>query len=218
MQPYYDDGKGIQIYHGDARDVLPQLSAVDCVITDPVWPNATAELVGSDDPYGLLRDVAELWPRLTRRVVVHLGCDSDPRILCAVPPALPFFRVCWLEYARPGYKGRILYASDVAYVFGEPPPSRPGAHVMPGKYMDRHNEDRVDRGHPCPRRLSHVRWLVNWFARGLVLDPFMGTGTTLVAARHCGLPAIGIEIEERYCDTAARRLEQQAVMDLSLDA
>ena len=62
--------------------------------------------------------------------------------------------------------------------------------------------------HPCPRRLEHVAWLVKLFADGLVIDPFAGVGTTLLAAKLSGYPAIGIEIDESYCEKAARRLDQ----------
>ncbi len=65
-------------------------------------------------------------------------------------------------------------------------------------------------GHPCPRRLDHVRWLVEWFSASLpILDPFAGSGTTLLAAKNFGVPAVGIEIEERFCEVAAKRLEQR---------
>lgn len=212
-KPYYVRD-GITIYHGDARTVLPNLASADVIITDPVWPNAVPSLAGADDPYGLFAEVARSFPRIARRLVVHLGCDSDPRFLQAVPPELPFFRACWLEYARPHYKGRVLYTNDVAYVFGDPPPSRPGARVLPGRMIQTDSTPHVP-GHPCPRRYQHVRWLVSWFARGLVIDPFMGSGTTLVAAKHLGLPAIGIEVCEEYCRSAVERL-QQSVLPLEV--
>jgi DNA modification methylase len=62
--------------------------------------------------------------------------------------------------------------------------------------------------HPSPRRLEHVSWLVSVFANERVIDPFCGVGTTLLAAKSHGLPAIGIEREERFCEMAARRLAQ----------
>ena len=209
MIPYYEQD-GITIFHGDARDVLPTLGPADVVITDPVWPNAIPTLAGADDPYGLFAETMALVPTITSRLVVHLGCDSDPRFLAGVPTALPFLRACWLEYARPHYKGRILYGNDVAYVFGEAPPTRPGAHVMPGRFMQTDGVKKP-KDHPCPRQYQHVKWLVSWFARGLVVDPFMGRGTTLRAAKALGLPAIGIDVEERHCETAVREVAQMAM-------
>jgi hypothetical protein len=95
MQPYYERD-GITIYHGDCRDVLPTLAPVDCIITDPVWPNATADIPGREDPLGLLTAAAVHFPRLAKRVVVQLGCDSDPRFLAAIPRELTVFRTCWV--------------------------------------------------------------------------------------------------------------------------
>jgi hypothetical protein len=146
------------------------------------------------------------------RVAVHLGCDSDPRFLAAVPERWPFFRICHLEIARMGYKGRLLMSGDTAYLFGTPPPSVKGAHVIPGRIMDSDGGGK-QADHPCPRKLSHVSFLVRWWTlpRGCVLDPFMGSGTTLVAAKRFGRTAIGVEINERYCEIAARRLQQEAL-------
>ncbi|MGH6628539.1 MAG: DNA methyltransferase, partial [Burkholderiales bacterium] len=118
-----------------------------------------------------------------------------------------------------------MIGSDVAYGYGTPPPSRKGRHVLSGEIVARNNSNKLQhtgRGegksedcdyealsHPSPRRLEHVIWLVKVFAGSGVLDPFCGTGTTLEAAKRCGLSAIGIEIEERYCEMAAKRLGQE---------
>lgn len=213
MKPYYERG-GIVIYHGDAREVLPNLGpGPDVTITDPVWPNASPLLVGSDRPLELLAEVAALLPR--PRLVVHLGCNSDPRILTAIPSDFKFFRACWLEYTKPAYYGRLLYKSDVAYAFGCPP--RIGeTGVIPG-YMTDTTNDGQQADHPSPRKLAHVRWLVRWFSNEgeTILDPFMGSGTTLEAAKILRRGAVGIEVEERYCEMAAERLRQDT---LALDS
>lgn len=226
MKPYYEDKSGIVIYHGDAREIMPDLSA-ESIITDPVWPNSVFDGI---EPQKLLFEV--LVAADVERVTVHLGCDSDPRFLLAVPDKWPFLRVCWLDYARPSYKGRILYGSDVAYVFGNPPLPVEGQFLMPGKCMAQRTgkniqreigapgfnsknyhrpaeQVRAKRVHPCPRRIQHVSWLVKWFCGKSLIDPFLGSGTTLLAAKNLNKPAIGIEIEERYCEIAARRLSQQ---------
>lgn len=219
MTPYYEQD-GIAIYHGDCREIMPILQQPSVMLTDPVWPNSVFPLVL--DPAALFAEAAALFTG--DRLVVHLGCASDPRFLLAVPPRFPFVRVCWLRYARPSYRGRILIGSDVAYVFGSIPPSRPGAHVLSGETVARNNKSKlqhVGRGvestdtvdydslpHPSPRRYEHVAWLVGLYGGDGVLDPFCGTGTTLEAAKRAGMPAIGIEIEERYCELAAKRLAQ----------
>ncbi len=232
MTPYYQRD-GIQLFHGDSREIIPQLPLHDLVyqadslITDPVWPNATVPLAGAGDPFGLLEETLRL--ARVRRLIVHLGCDTVPRFLQAVPEQLPFLRVCWLRYARPSYKGRLLNGSEVAYVFGEAPPANETSMLMAGESTNTeatlnggwrvsdHTEGEVcntenrarKRGHPCPRRIQHVEWLVKHFGGGMVLDPFAGSGTTLVAAQSLGRRAIGIEIEERYCELAANRLLEE---------
>lgn len=221
-EPYYQDGS-VTLYHGDCRAVLPGLAQPECCVTDPVWPNSV--FPGVPDPERLFGDVCELLR--VRRLVVHLGCGSDPRFLRRVPARYPFLRVVWLRYARPSYRGRLLVGSDVGYVFGEPPEPRPGRRVMAGEAVASNNAtklqhtgrgngsaDAVDYGalaHPAPRRLEHVKWLVARFADASVLDPFAGTGTTLAAAKALGVPSIGIEVEERYCEIAAQRCAQEAL-------
>jgi len=208
VQPYYERD-GITIYCGDCRDLLPAVSGGMAVITDPVWPNSSRFIIGHERPFELFGEVAPLIAQVAVRLTVHMGCNSDPRILGAVPTSLPFLRVCWLEYATPHYSGRILNGSDVAYVFGEPIRFRDGRHLMPGR-APKSQPGQTCKQHPCSRSLSFVRWLVNWCSdlEETVLDPFMGSGTTLIAAKVLGRRAIGIEIEERYCELAARRLAQ----------
>lgn len=226
MTPYYEDSVAT-IYHGDCREVMERLEPVDCVITDPVWPNSSKLLVGHERPHELLKEAAAIFAPKTQRLVVHLGCDSDPRILASVPASLPFLRVCWLEYACPTRKGRVLYTGDVGYVFGTPIKWAKGRMLMPGRFMATPTRDDLKRRqriphkefggepipgqHPCPRRFQHASWLVGRFADGIVLDPFMGSGTTIAAAKRHNIKSIGIEIEEQFCEIAARRLSQEAL-------
>lgn len=195
LKPYYEHA-GITIYHGDAREILPTLGPADVIIVDPVWPNSSPSLVGAERPYELFAEIAQHFPKVAKRAVVQLGCDSDPRILCGIPIEMKMFRVCWLEYACPTRKGRVLYTGDVAYVYGPPPKSRPGLRVISGRFMStRSDTHRLSvkkhkewgkpnpKTHPCPRRLQHLRWVVSRFADGLVIDPCCGQGTTLKACQ-----------------------------------
>lgn len=210
MDPYYQRN-GITIYHGDAREIVPGIAA-DTLCTDPVWPGATVKLAGHEDPERLLRETLDAVHPSVCRLAIQLGCDSDPRFLRAVPARYEFFRLCWLDVSRPHYKGRLLAGADAAYLFGIPPPPRAGARVVPGIYRDSSSTGK-EAEHPCPRKIGHVRWLLRFWSapQDVILEPFCGSGTTLLAARENGQRAIGIEIEERYCEIAAKRLAQEVL-------
>ncbi len=193
VKPFYQD-RFVTLYHGDSLELMPEFESgsFSSVITDPVWPNALkfsprgrrehqrlAPLAGAEDPRGLFARAAAHFPRLTSRVVVIIGCDSDPRFLEVVPRELAYVRTCWLRYAVPTYRGRVLVGSDVAYVFGQPPKSKPGARVLPGEVTFNSPRRRALTAHPCARRQEHIDWVVGWFGGACILDPFAGSGTTL---------------------------------------
>lgn len=209
-RPYYEHA-GITIYHGDCREIMPSLKA-DAVVTDPVWPNATPELRGSDDPWGLWRSAVDRMPKV-KRLIVWLGCMSDPRFLACVD--LPFVRQAFIEYSVPRIRTQwCLITHDVVYLFGERPAPRQGYKVLPGRfYVTDHRAERKIE-HPCARAELAASWVVSKMTEptDTILDPFMGSGTTLRAAKDLGRKAIGIEIEERYCEIAAKRMAQEVLL------
>jgi site-specific DNA-methyltransferase (adenine-specific) len=211
MKPYYEEN-GITIYHGDCRQVLSEIGQVSSIITDPVWPNSLASLVGAERPYELFAEAAAFFPMVSKRLVVHMGCTSDPRFLMGIPKEMPYLRTCWLRYNFPSYRGRILIGSDVAYAYGIAPKARKGLHLLPGECSTKDTDMDISvkrKFHPCARKLNHLSWLITVFGEDNILDPFMGSGTTLRAAKDLGRKAIGIEIEEKYCEIAAKRLSQE---------
>src|SRR5580700_2774621 len=214
MKPYYEHA-GITIYHGDAREILPQIEC-EAIITDPIWPDCEHIFPGVDAAE-LLKSVLDSSSRY-ERLGIHMGNWSDPRFLAAVPARLKFMRVCYLEYAAVGYLGRILRDADVAYLFGAFPAVKPGQKVMPGRHIATLSAENLRRGwgkhrgeganiaeavaalpHPSSRHIQHVRWLCKWFGGESVCDPFMGSGTTALACVGLRIPFVGIEIAERYC-------------------
>ena len=218
VKPYYSED-GITIYHGDCREILPTLGPADVVVTDPPWPNRSGHpdlVVGNGRAHELWAETAPLLR--ARRVLVWLSIDHDPRPFLS-PIALPFLRLVYIRRAIPGYAGRVLRDGEAIYALGEWPPARKGRMVIPGgtelpaglsiTYRAR---DRVN-DHPAPRSEIATRWLLSWWSDDgeTISDPFMGSGTTLCAAKALGRRAIGIEIEERYCEIAAKRLSQEVL-------
>lgn len=202
--------EGVTLHLGDCRDVLPSLTAVNAIVTDPVWPNVPAgSIAGSDDPWGLFVDAVDAMPE-HNRIVVVMRCDSDPRFLRAIPLDKPFLRSIQLPYVMPGYLGRILGGDETAYWFGEPIARSRGRMVIPGRAPPVQPGGRPPNGHPMSRAQDHFDWLLNWASDPgeTVLDPFMGSGTTGVSAVKLGRRFIGIEIEPKYFDIACRRIDE----------
>lgn len=205
---YHDDYTCIAC--ADCRALLPLLPKVECMITDPVWPNNTLEEFADIRPKDLLQECLEMFTG--DRIAIHLGLDSDPRMLVAVPEQLAFFRSVQLRYARPHYKGRLLYDRDVAYLYGTPPPSRKGYHIITGDLIDSDSGGK-QADHPCPRKLLHVSWLIDrWSAPcETIIDPFAGSCTTARAAKDLRRKCICIEREEKWCAVGVKRLRQEVL-------
>ena len=200
-----------ELYLGDYLEILTEIGKVDTVVTDPVWPDNSLPEFAHIDPYELFEKMWKLIDSKTDRAVFQLGCDSSPRIL--YPVTLPFFRVARMEYAVPGYLGRLLKDADYAYMFGKPPRVIPGKKLISGRCISTNNFGK-EAEHPCPRKLEHIKWQVYQFSNkeDIILDPFMGSGTTGVACVNQENPRrfIGIEINEKYFDIACKRIELAA--------
>lgn len=239
MTPYYQD-ELVTLYHGDCREVLSSLPdrAVDCVITDPPYSDRTHKnahknarsnsgkaskgnriLTGvnafaSIDLESLGAAMAECG-RVTRRWVVatmdyhHIFTYEDNP-----PPGLRLLRIgVWtksnpmpqISGDRPGQGWEaiaFLHRTDLR-------PSWNGSG-RPGVW---HGPTVPDGDHPTAKPLSMVADWVRLFSDEgeTILDPFAGSGTTLRAAKDEGRRAIGVELDERYCEVIAKRLAQDTL-------
>lgn len=223
MTPYYDED-GITIYHGDCRDVLPSLVA-DVLITDPPFgvglkarrarnkgagshEVAPASITYSDQPdevRELIRVAIPLALSVTSRGLVFCGT----RMLWDYPPAVAIGNVHLP--AGCGYTPWGFQTSQPILYYGADPWLADGKGNRPNGFQPQRNAylaEPID--HPCPKPREWMSWAVVRSSRvdEIVLDPFMGSGTTLRAAKDLGRRAIGIEIEERYCEIAVQRLAQ----------
>ena len=213
MKPYYEHA-GITIYHGDCREILPQLPPADLLLTDPPYGIgerwATSAMVGKNGSSRLWGQ-GETW-------------DDAPADSALVSAAILHARhaIVWggNYYRLPPARGWLIWDkvqkfsgadAEMAWTNLEMPVrvyrlSRIDAFV---------NERESVKMHPTEKPLRLMRWCVKLAnADGLILDPFMGSGTTLRAAKDLAHPAIGIEIEERYCEIAVARLGQE-VLDVA---
>lgn len=218
MKPYYQDALAT-IYHADSRELLPELEGqYNVVVTDPPWPIKTKiPIQGSDRPFALMGEVCNVIDRKCPRLIFIFGDQSDPRITAAVPSWFPFLRVALMRRIPPPRRGTIMGLGDIVYVFG-------GRHLVDnGKRMltgmcdipSNHEDAARARRDGCywARNIRGMNWIVGRYTRttDTILDPFLGTGTTLMAAKYGGRKCIGIEIEEKWCEVSARALSQRTI-------
>jgi site-specific DNA-methyltransferase (adenine-specific) len=203
-KPYFERD-GITLYHGDCREILPLLPKCGLCVTDPPY-GVGIEYIGYDDDakrtLDLVFDFVKLALTTCRCIAFTAGRYETELALYKYLP--PKWRLCW-------YNGSQSTASAVGFndweavlVYGDKIHNNAHDHfyAMPEKMGG--------YGHPCPKPISFAKTIINRLSRPneIILDPFCGSGTTLVAAKLDNRKAIGIEIEERYCAIAARRLEQ----------
>ena len=205
MKPYYQDDL-VTIYHGDCRDVVSDGAwfGLDAIVTDP--------------PYGI--GATQMTLGNGRRRVDRGDSDWDaaapdlgPIIALGLPTviwggnyfALPPSRR-WLVWDKGtgdnDYADCELAWTNLDGVVKKYVQSWVGANAR---------ERDEPRWHPTQKPVSVMRWSLSFCPPGTVLDPYMGSGTTLVAAKSVGRYSIGIEREERYCEMAATRLSQEVL-------
>lgn len=220
MKPYYKHG-GITIYHGDCREVLPCVVA-DVLVSDPPYGVSLGSHAAAKETRGWLAKGSYLsyddTPENFRSVVV----PAIALALTQVKRGLVFTTGTGLRELPPYQAvGGVFLPSGMGRtrwgfqnfsfcaLYGTAPNLHKGAR--PVGLVSTETADKV--GHPCPKPYGWMTWAVRLASLPgeTVLDPFMGSGTTLEAAKNLGRRAIGIEIEERYCEIAAERLAQEVL-------
>ncbi len=230
MKPYYEQS-GVTIYHGDCREVLDScfhdpggsFPAVDHVMTDPPFGEEThvgartsisEQLVDFKSTTATaIREVLEL-VRLTRWAV--FTCEWRHMLSFEQSPPRGWRFVRHGIWVKPN--GAPQFTGD------RPATGWEAVAIMHagvsgkmrwngGGYPAVWNYNKINGDHPTQKPEG---LLIDWVSQftdlnETILDPFMGSGTTLVAAKRLGRKGIGIELEERYCEIAANRLSQDAL-------
>lgn len=248
-EPYYSDDL-VTLYHGDSREILPELSGVDLVFTSPPYnlgtcPTGTAgvrrssiaarDFAGGYASYSdaMPQDeyddwqratVTALWGTLSERGAVFY--NHKPRILRGIVTlpttygeGLPLRQVIVWDRGTGMNFSRSFFLPKCEWICVWAKPAFRLSSRSAGKVGDvwrirpEHAAD-----HPAPFPVELPTTAIEPTEAELILDPFAGSGTTLLAARNLGRRAVGIEMDERYCEIAARRVAEQQPMTLDFPA
>lgn len=192
------------MYHGDCREVLPELGVFDLLLTDPPYGIADVWKGGFNSNHG--------WGKAKGEADLRNEWDGQP-------PDADLFRLILAHSRHAVIWGGNHFELPVSrgwYVWNKPERNFTLAEAeLAWTNRDTvirvYDANRSDPGrlHPTQKPLTLMRWCIEKFPDAVaVLDPFMGSGTTLRAAADAGKQAVGIEIEERYCEIAVQRLAQ----------
>lgn len=211
IKPYYQDDS-CTIYHADCRDILPHLPKVDLVLTDPPYgigeaknDNKSRSCLCQSKDYGIAQ-----WDNKTNDAVYNAIEGGDNSIIFGgnyynLPPS-----PCWIVWDKENGENDFADCELAWTTF------KTAVRIFRYRWQGmlqgdmRHKEMRT---HPTQKPLPLMKWCISKYSEihNTIIDPFMGSGTTLVAAKQLGRKAIGIEIEEKYCEIAVKRLSQEVL-------
>jgi len=219
MKPYYQD-EWVTIYHGDCREILPELPKVDLVLTDPSYG---VNFKKSGEPY-MAGDSVNLMPLILPMLYKLLKPEGALFIFSSVANLKDFLYsfetyfkmhniIIW-DKVNPIYPHSkahfqmqyepIIYGSrGLHYIKAKRPSDIVRCPIVRGK----------KRVHPTQKPVELLVELLNplLVTGQLILDPFLGSGTTALASIKTKNKCIGIEIEEKYCEIAANRCSQSVM-------
>ena len=207
MTPYYSDDL-VTIYNSDCREWMPE---ADVIVTDP--------------PYGMA------YRHGARKGGLRFGQDEqaivgdfepfDPAFLLDHGLPTVLFGANHFVDRLPAARGWLVWDKRDGTASNDQSDAELAwtnvlsvARVYSARWSGAHRvgrERRDGRDHPNQKPVALMAWVLGFMPAGTVLDPFMGSGSTLVAAKEAGRRAIGIEIEERYCEIAANRCRQEVL-------
>ncbi len=223
MRPYYQDAS-VKIYHADCRELLAIMKpgSVDLVLTDPPfylpaqissvrsqWPRGLGNLGVMSSYFG---DSFGALVRLLRPTGAFYSFADSTSYAVFLSVAYPLFArtQCVVWDKGVGGLGRGWRHSHDLILHGA---------LASTQYDDSFRRDvlchpsvpSAQRHHPSEKPIALLAEIIQAHPPGAILDPFMGSGSTLCAAKVLGRKAVGMEIEERYCEVAARRMEQSTL-------
>jgi site-specific DNA-methyltransferase (adenine-specific) len=205
MKPYYEEA-GITIYHGDCREILPQLGRFDLLLTDPPYGIFGRDSESRHDASNGWRQYGvPQWDKepATKESLDLCRASSDRAVIWGgnyfeLPPSMG-----WLVWNK-GQRAFSLADGELAWT----------SERKALRIFDYSRGEALQDGkqHPTQKPIALMKWCIAQMGIvGSLVDTFMGSGTSLVAAKDLGIIATGIELEERYCEIAANRLRQSVL-------
>ncbi len=209
MKPYYQDGS-VTLYHGDCRQILPNLSRFDLLLTDP--------------PYGIDADNRKrVLSRSNAAAAKDYGesqWDKEPvpMWLMELARSMADKQIIFggNYYALPPCKGPLVWDKENTGDFadGEMAWNNLGCALRIKRHLwnGMLRKGGEQRQHPTQKPLEVMQWALQLAGDvQTVLDPWAGSGTTGRAAKDLGKTCVLIEREERYCEIAAKRMQQEVL-------
>jgi DNA modification methylase len=214
--PYYEED-GITIYHGDGLDILPAIQKVALCLTDPPYGVQMSNGFDGFDGFGgfgkpiARRQYPDSWdkerPSSVLFAMLLARCDRaiifGGNFFADLLPASTHWIVWDKLNTMPSFGDCELAWTNV---------DRKSVKKKTVEWNGLLGKER-ERFHPTQKPLELMTWCLETYSQptDVILDPFMGSGTTLRAAKDLGRKCIGIEIEEKYCEIAVRRLAQSVL-------
>lgn len=215
IEPFYEED-GVTIYNADCRDVLPFLKTCDLLLTDPPYG------IAWNTNYSRFSNSMSSAPRVDHAAIrnddsnamMRLALEIDvPKIVWGahLSPWLIQHRGSWLVWDKRFENGSAMLADAELAYWSKGAGVYIYKHTWQGMIGDKSGRP-MKRLHPNEKPVGLLRWCVSLVPDALtVLDPFMGSGSSLVAAKLEGRQAIGIEVEKHFCETAVKRLRQKVL-------
>ena len=209
MTPYYETELG-KLYHGDCLEIMPELEPVDLVLTDPPygigvntkwkirkpgqWAKDSMPIKGDNKPFNPK-------PFLFKNTILWGGNHYASRL-----PDSPDW-LCW-DKRRQGSITRGWNAPDFELAWSN---IKCGARYFQYLWEGYKRDGEIGKHfHPTQKPIRLMEWCIELSkTSGIICDPFLGSGTTAIACERLKRKWIGIEIEEKYCEIAAKRIEQE---------
>lgn len=209
-EPYYQD-ELVTLYHGDCRKITVWLDA-DVLVTDPPYGMAyvsnrskfgSSTPIAGDADLDIRSQTLEAWGD---KPALVFGTWRQPR------PATTRHLLVWDKGNDPGTGDLTMpwgNSCEEVYVIGKGWTGKRGPNVIRARGYANTSAERPD--HPTPKPVPLMERLIEKCPSGVIADPFAGSGATLRAAANLGRKAIGVELDERYCEIIAKRMDQYAL-------